>query len=211
MAGNFKTYSSFSGADITAVIAGKQFATLQAISYSVTREKGPVYTMGSPDPKAFARGKRAIAGTVVFVTIDSTSLLAPFLENPNDPGSQFYAKVGDQRVALASDDLFNSTSAYGNLPGGATVQNAGSQASLSTIWYADQLLPFNVNLSAVNEAGEIAKKSIIGVELMNEGGGVSVDDLVLEEQYTYICRYITPWLKVQTNSSNIKAVETING
>jgi hypothetical protein len=42
-------------ANIKAVIGQFQFAELQAISYSITREKAPVYTMGSADVRAYSR------------------------------------------------------------------------------------------------------------------------------------------------------------
>jgi hypothetical protein len=51
-----KTYTTFSGADIVATFNGRVIGELQAITYSVTREKAPVYTMGSPDPRSFSRG-----------------------------------------------------------------------------------------------------------------------------------------------------------
>lgn len=50
-----RSYNSFAGADIKAVIGQFQFAELQAISYSITREKAPVYTMGSADVCAYSR------------------------------------------------------------------------------------------------------------------------------------------------------------
>ena len=34
---------------------------------------------------------------------------------------------------------------------------------------------------------------IYGVEFLNVGSGSSIDDLVLEEQCTYIARSIQPW------------------
>jgi hypothetical protein len=37
-----RSYNSFSGADISAVIGPYRFAELQAVSYSITREKAPV-------------------------------------------------------------------------------------------------------------------------------------------------------------------------
>lgn len=51
-----KTFTSFSGADIVATFNGKVIGELNSISYSVTREKVPNYTMGSPNPRSFSRG-----------------------------------------------------------------------------------------------------------------------------------------------------------
>lgn len=52
-----KTFTSFSGADIICTFNGVVIGELQALTYSVTREKGPIYVMGDPNPKSFSRGK----------------------------------------------------------------------------------------------------------------------------------------------------------
>lgn len=51
-----KTFTSFGGADIMATFNGRVIGELQAITYSVTREKVPVYVLGDPNPKSFSRG-----------------------------------------------------------------------------------------------------------------------------------------------------------
>jgi len=51
-----RTYTSYSGVDIVAHIESVVLGTIQGLSYSVTREKAPIYVMGSPDPIAFSRG-----------------------------------------------------------------------------------------------------------------------------------------------------------
>lgn len=71
-------YNSFAGADLKAVIGQFQFAELQAISYSITREKAPVYTMGSADVRAYSRNKRGIAGSLIWINFDRHALLNVF-------------------------------------------------------------------------------------------------------------------------------------
>ena len=51
-----KTYSTFGGSDIVATFNGHPIAEIQAITYSITREKTPVYTLGSAEPRSFSRG-----------------------------------------------------------------------------------------------------------------------------------------------------------
>ena len=58
-----QTYTSFSGVDIQAVFGDTKIGNLQGVSYSITREKAPIYCMGSVDPLGFSRGKRGIAGS----------------------------------------------------------------------------------------------------------------------------------------------------
>ena len=41
-----RSYNSLSGTDIRAVLGHLTFAEMQAISYSIHREKAPIYTMG---------------------------------------------------------------------------------------------------------------------------------------------------------------------
>jgi hypothetical protein len=48
------------------------------ISYAITREKAPIYTMGSADPRAYSRNKRGIAGQLVWINFDRNSLLNLF-------------------------------------------------------------------------------------------------------------------------------------
>ena len=52
-----KTYSTFGGCDIVPTFNGKVIGEIQAITYSLTREKVPVYTMGSAEPRSFSRGE----------------------------------------------------------------------------------------------------------------------------------------------------------
>ena len=70
-----RSYNSLSGTDIRAVLGHLTFAEIQAISYSIHREKASIYTMGSPDPRAFSRAKRGVAGSLIWVSFDRHGLL----------------------------------------------------------------------------------------------------------------------------------------
>lgn len=48
--------------------------------------------------------------------------------------------------------------------------------------YSDQMPPVTITLTAMNEYGNISAMHLLGVELINEGSGVSIDDIVLETQ-----------------------------
>lgn len=67
--------TSFSGADLIVNFGPKVIGELQQISWAVQREKAPVYTLGSPDARSFSRGKRAIAGSLVFAVFDRDALI----------------------------------------------------------------------------------------------------------------------------------------
>lgn len=70
--------------------------------------------------------------------------------------------------------------------------NAG--ASNYQIMYplADMLPPFDIALTFSNETGKFAKMRIYGVTIVDEGGTMSIEDLVTEQTYTYVARGIQP-------------------
>jgi hypothetical protein len=55
-------------------------------------------------------------------------------------------------------------------------------------WYSDQILPFDITISMCNEMGAGAALKLFGVEILNEGYGVSIDDAVSEMQATFFAR-----------------------
>jgi len=177
-----RSYNSFSGVDIKATFGGKVIGELQGVSYSVTREKAPIYTMGSADPRSFSRGKRGIAGTVIFTIFDRSALIAVFQEK-GDTSSLFFAH--DTDVARRS--------AEEGARGTQVQESVFTDNVWVPAWYPDQLPPFDIVLTAANEYGQVATMSINAVEILNEGSGVSVDDIVTEQQMTFVAREIVPW------------------
>jgi hypothetical protein len=202
-----KTFNSFSGVDITPIFQGKPIGEIQAISYSINREKAPVYTMGKADPRSFARGKRGIAGSLIFIVFDKHSLLdrfqnATFSADKDEKGIR--NKIG---ASLAGDFTLSAEDAF-------TQGQADSSFNQELVnpWYADQIPPFDIVLAAANEYGAQAVMKIFGVELLNENSGVSIDDIVTEQQYTYIARSITPWYFDDSSNATIKKIkESIEG
>ena len=71
-----QTLTSFSGADLVATFANKVIGELQQISWAVQRDKAPVFTCGSPDARSFSRGKRGLAGSMVFAVFDHDALVS---------------------------------------------------------------------------------------------------------------------------------------
>jgi hypothetical protein len=63
---------------------------------------------------------------------------------------------------------------------------------LATPFYSDQILPFDVTLAGANEYGAMCSSKIFGIEILNEGTGVSIDDAVTEGQATFVARSIEP-------------------
>ena len=57
-------------------------------------------------------------------------------------------------------------------------------------WYSDQILPFDITLAGTSETGAATAMKIYGVEILNEGSGVSIDDAVTEMQAKFVVRLV---------------------
>lgn len=68
-----------------------------------------------------------------------------------------------------------------------------SNYQVAKVFYMDQILPFDVVIHAANEYGHSAQMRLFGCEILNEGSGFSIDDMVIENQMTYVCRTLLPW------------------
>lgn len=179
-----KTYNSFSGVDIQAVFGGKNIGEIQGVSFTVSREKAPIYTMGRVDPRAFCRGKRGIAGSVIFTVFDRQALLSV---------------MGNQSIFWADNEEINAANQRRD-DGGLVQPQAGrtsserlGSATPARPWYEDQIPPFTIVLVGINEYGHQMEMQIRGVEILNSGQGISVDDLMIDQQMTFVATDIIPW------------------
>lgn len=198
-----KTFTSFGGCDIVASFNGRVLGELQAITYSVSREKAPIYTMGSAEPRSFSRGKRGIAGSLVFTVFNRDALIEEFKSlmkeknlgvqkfKANDP-SFAQDRTGAQTLSIEDWDAQMSSLARsaGDTNGGSTGSVTGDLVGKSEPLYADEILPFDVTITFANEYGQRAVLVIYGVELLNEGSGYSIDSVTTEKAYTYVARRI---------------------
>jgi hypothetical protein len=57
---------------------------------------------------------------------------------------------------------------------------------------ADMLPPFDIIITAANEYGSVSRMRINGVTIIDEGGTMSIEDLVTETQYTWMATGIEP-------------------
>lgn len=186
-----KTYNSFSGIDMLVTFGGNLVGEVQGLSYTIQREKAPVYTMGSADPRSFSRGKRGIAGSVIFMVFDRSALLDVFRD------VKYAAWVTEPSVAEGSLDVPQL-----DVPDGlaGTAGGVGSAFNtvvldkvLASVLYHDQILPFEIVVTGANEYGNNMFMKIHGVEILNCGSGMSVDDITTDESCTFIAIGITPW------------------
>lgn len=225
-----KTYTSYSGVDIKVIINGKTAGSMQALSYAIQREKAPIYVMGSVDPVSYSRGKRGIAGTMISLMMDTHILKSESFKNEKYLGdtNEIFVQVkpGDQGSTgnVALNQLSNSngnisiqdarTAANGGngTPGAQLTSDQVSDIyQVADVVYVDQILPFDVTITAANEYGQSAQMRLYGCEILNEGSGFSIDDIVIENQMTYVCRTILPWRSFDIVSAGQKISDKLYG
>jgi hypothetical protein len=183
-----RAFNSFSGADIKAVFAGVEIGNLMAVSYAIQREKAPIYVLGEANPRAFSRGKRGIAGSLIFIQFDQHAILETFNQSTQANLGNFVKK----KYEISPDQLSQDDAALSAIAGSVT-SNPSDLGEISQAFYADQIPAFDVNIAAANEYGITAKCAIHGVELMNEGWGMGIEDRQADMQTTYLARAVTKW------------------
>ena len=129
----------------------KVLAEIQTLSLSSHRGKSPVRAFGTTYAKAYARGARTLAGSMIFAVFNE-HVLYRFLE------------------AHASDfDGENFSSAL-----------------------LDQLPPIDITVAFANEYGSVSRLAIYGVEFVNEGQTMSIEDIMTENVVNYVARDYDP-------------------
>lgn len=213
---NFKEYHSFGGVDIHAVLGDQVFGELQMVAYRAERDKSLVFTLGSANARSIARGKRYISGTCVFVIFDRDSLLEAMDRQNNSTVYLDKHETANYRRGGSGVNGLTAGSRTAARNGGTVVgQNALiDTANLNTTQQiqqtlvtptrarlADQLLPFDITLVGANEFGHTTKMVIYGVEIMSESGGVSIDDMALEKQMSFLARSVSNWEAIDVSNN----------
>jgi len=181
-----QTYNAHAGTDIIATLNGVVLGNLNGISFSTTREKAPVYTLGNVDAVAFGRGKRGHAGSMIFTNFDRHALYDVQKALEGTPQELMYYRKGNDIPAGGRSVLLGSQSYEGDL---SAIGNSYKVPSN----YSDQIPPFTITLTGQNEYGSTSVMALLGVEFINEGSGISIDDIVTETQMTFVARAIQTW------------------
>ena len=143
-------------------------------------------------PIPLSRNKRGIAGSLIWVNFDRHALLdlvwklgGQFVANIDDIRPQFNS---DSNVYLSQNAIFNSTLTRGaagqpSVGASVTALNGTLNTPMTAVdgmkqvakpWYSDQILPFDITLAGASELGAATAMKIYGVEILNEGSGVSI-------------------------------------
>lgn len=191
-----QTYNTHAGCDIIPTINGIVVGNVNGVSFSTTREKVPVYTMGSVDPVSYGRGKRGHAGSIIFTNFDRHALYdVKAAAKSSNKALEYYRKGTDIPSGGRSKALDGAGFDITNF-------NELGASKLEEANYSDQIPPFTLTLTGQNEYGSTMVMAILGVELINEGSGVSIDDIVVETQMTFVARAILPWRPLFADNMN---------
>lgn len=156
--------TTFSGADAVATftpMGGKPrvFGEIQTISYSIYRPTTPVYALGRINAKGIVRGQRTIAGSIIFTVFDRHVLKSMM-------DSYVYKKDEQEanRYKLTSDEIVEM------------------RKNMKT----DEMPPFDINITFMNEHGNAATLNLYGVSILTEGQTMSIEDIYTENTMQYI-------------------------
>ena len=162
----------FSSVDITAYLTlpTKQvfrLGNLALLSISTHRDKFPVTSLGRIKVRGFTAGSRVIAGTMVFSSFDRSVF-----------HRMMTSIAQEQKDAQVKD------------PAKLKMRKMSTQL-------ADELPPFDVNITFVNEFGAVSYTGITGVTILDQGATYSIDNINVMETYSYMATDIIPFQPYQ--------------
>lgn len=211
-----EVFQSYTGTDINATISvrtasgakkTKLIGTLASITVSTVREVAPLYVMGRTNYVTVAKGKRSISGTMVFTVFDRDPLVRDIID-PSD-----LAELKSQWSALSS--LASSTAGTGfqlssEMSKIMQSMEAQIQATQSlravvgqqAIQYPDQLAPFDVTLSFVNDQGSGSVAAVRQISVISSGWGASMHDMESDQVFQYIAREYVPLTSLNTGRNS---------
>ena len=139
------------------------------------------------------------------------STLTNISGNASDPVN--LEQLGGGKVGATFKDDGNAVTSYGTTTrneGTYNLENIGTNYTIAPVFYVDQILPFDISIVAANEYGQSAQMRLYGCEILNEGSGFSIDDIVIENQMTYVCRTILPWRSFEMQTKTVGGAGTVS-
>ncbi len=141
--------------------------TLQTVSFQFHVDKQPVRALGHSYPKAYTRGANLIAGSMIFTVIREHPLIKVI-------------------------DMLNSGKEFSSLISAIpTIPNINPGADMfPTSATANHLPPLHLTILGVNEAGNAVNATIFGLEFLNDGMVLSIQDMLTENTLNFVAQDI---------------------
>jgi len=183
----------FSGADVAIIFGDEYIGECMSFTIGINREAGPLYVMGRKSPIAIPKGKRGIGGSFVLAQLGYDALLEYIDSVQKDPRKQeIWIRKDEVVLQMNGSTADRSRTPEISSAGGATTAGAAANIAQSDLWqsakpfYVDQIPPFNITVVGVNEQGEKMGFRVYGVTILNNGLGISIDELNIEQKYTFV-------------------------
>ena len=158
-----------SGADFKVIYVSNGRVTrlmqnLQTITFSTHSEMYPVRAFGSKAAKAYARGIRTVAGTLIFLLKENDPFINEIIVSPE--------------VMVANGPYEKKKCYIDNLPEFDLIVQASTEVP-------DRKLGFPISRGT--------SLYLQGVNLPESGGTMSIHDLYTEIMYTYVAGFVVPF------------------
>jgi hypothetical protein len=200
-----------------------QLGSIQTLSYQSYNSKEAVRSLGFKNVRGYARGSRTIAGTLMLnqlythvlddvgtstilndtkgiLTYSSGSIV--YVRNvPLDP--KIREVVGETYDSIESPSVINRRHNF---------DFSWDQNTIGRQLKSSDLPPFDIIAIFVNEYGHVGKMVIYGVDLVTEGGVLSIEDIYTEVSMQYVARDIEYFhSETQAGTSQWRGVSPFGG
>lgn len=135
--------------------------SLQTLSYQIFRGRKPVRSLGAIYPKAYTSGARFINGSMIFTSFGEHPLV-PLIDTINSNHAEYGLNLTRPRWQN-TDEQFLPASAL-----------------------ADDLPPLDILVIGTNERGSASLFYLFGVQFLNDGQVISVQDLITEVTMSFV-------------------------
>lgn len=130
---------------------------------------------------------------MIFIVFDRDALLETLLMNLRDRNRSTTDQTGALEIFNPAAEVGQNPPVYGIRDWNRVMSESSNRhvaLDHNTIKYLDQFPPFNITISMANEYGHSSTMRIYGVQIINEGSGMSIDDIVIEKACSFIARGI---------------------
>jgi hypothetical protein len=177
-----------------------ELGSLQTISIDSFRDKREVRSLGFKDVMGRTRGSRTVAGSLIFALLDTH----PFNDTSVGDYTGGTNRSGILRGSSGGLDLVDTIVDPQYWPW-TGVQEPFEQTNINVIrkhqydfsWDSqifgdlmdpEELPPFDIIITFVNEAGAVGRIVLYGVDIMRQSMTLSIEDLFTESLYQYTAK-----------------------
>lgn len=174
-----------------------QLGAIQTLTYSVYSSKEAVRSLGFRAPINYARGGRTIAGTMIFNQLYNHPFEDRALRSVINPrvggilsyssGHVSYARLNEHNFDLpeGSSEVFRPEVHRRHM-----YDFTWDQRNMGRRMHPADMPKFDIICTFVNEAGNVGKMVLYGVDLVHEASVLSIEDIYTEVTYQYVAQDI---------------------